>query len=558
VFATRIVIRTGSVAAVVLASTVVPTAVGASTAVPPRDSHAFAARHHLPALAELASTAKAKTTKVSGFRTTPVSMRLGGEVAATVTVTPRAARTVSLQYQRNGRGAFRTLSRSRTSKTGQLEVRIRPPAAGAWRVRLVVAPTARAAAFTSRARTVRVTGVAATTQLSGFDATPAALVIGSTLAPSVTAAPAGTRTVELQTKKPGAAAFVVAVRGKSTAAGAFTTIFTPSVVGVWQYRLVVRASPTAKAGTTAARPVTVSAVPAAAPPPAPPVASLLGEFGESPLSASVGFEIGFDAGRSGPGTGNPVLTAVLDFGDGSAAQPFSGDPLTWKAAHTYGAVGGATARLIVRNAAGGSAVAFLSVAVFPPPTLSLRAPATAVANTQVQIDFSFFPPPGTRMAGLLVVYSDGESLLAETWAGPFVHVFHNPGPAFVDLIMCDDANGCAFASVDIDITPDQTTAALSAVPSGGAVNSPIFFDVSKSRARSGTTLTSEVLTTSDGTTLTLTPTQIGVGANIAFTTPGQKTVTLTVTDSVQVVANATTTVTITAATARAGSRSSLN
>jgi hypothetical protein len=52
-----------------------------------------------------------------------------------------------------------------------------------------------------------------------------------------------------------------------------------------------------------------------------------------------------------------------------------------------------------------------------------------------------------------------------------------------------------------------------------------------SYAGPGTEVAAEVLSADDGTTVSLTPEEFGVGADMTFPTEGRKTVTLTVTDS---------------------------
>lgn len=456
---------------------------------------------------------------------------------------------MALQYQRDGSGPFRTLTRGQTDQSGRFEVRINPPSRATWKVRLVIPKTAKATAFTSKARTVRVKGVATSTRVAGFDATTTAIALGASLAPSATISPHGIRTVELQTKRPGGTSFAVTTRGRSSATGAFATVFKPAAAGTWTYRFVVRANATAKAATTAVRTVTVAA-PAPAPAPAPvpvpvpptpavvpPVASL---FGESPmgdwratsLRATVDTEIGFDASSSGPGSGSPIQAAVLDFGDGTVPLSFTGDPNDWWTYHAYPAAGSATAKLTVVNTAGASASATVPVTIFDQPTITQTEPFPAIAKSPADLPIaSAIDLAGASTINFLIDFLDGTPV---AHGGPLpasvTHTFDQPGLQSIEVDLCTDANFCGYGFLDVQVEPDKTTAWLT-IGTVTKVGTPHPFSIVGSYAGPGATLTSAVLTSDDGVTPPVTVPPGSDSAYITFTTEGGRLVTLTVTDS---------------------------
>ena len=479
-------------------------------------------------------------TRLSGFGTSPVTMRLGGEISRTVTVTPRGVRRVALQYQRNGSGPFRTLTRGQTDQSGRYEVRIHPPSRATWKVRVVIPRTAKATAFRSKVRTVRVKGVATNTRIAGFDATPAAIALGASLAPSATISPRGLRTVELQTKRPGGTSFAVTTRGRSSATGAFATVFKPAAAGTWTYRLVVRANATDKAAATAVRTITVSAPVAAPPPPSPavvpPVAALFGEspmgdFRETSLRATVDAEVGFDASGSGPGSGSPIQAAVLDFGDGTTPLSFTGDPSNWQAFHAYPTAGSATANLTVLNTAGGSASATVQVRIFDQPTITQINPFPAIAKSPADVPIEIDIPAGTAVINFVIDFLDDSPVITGgSLPASVTHTFDQPGLQSIEVDLCTDANFCGFGFLDVQVEPDKTTAWLT-ISTVTKVGTPLPFNIVGSYAGPGATLTSAVLTSDDGVTPPVTVPPGSDGASITFTTEGGRLVTLTVTDS---------------------------
>jgi hypothetical protein len=195
-------------------------------------------------------------TRLSGFSKARATVRVGGEVTNTVTVLPRAARTVTGQSKRASTTRFTKASGGKASPQGQFEARLTPHAAGVWEFRLVVTATSRAKALVSPIRTVTASGKASTTSINGFASASARVTVGGVVHNVVTVLPKASRTVEVQTRQAGAKAFVVATTGKSSSSGVFGAVYRPTHAGVWQYRLVVRASRTARSATSPPRSVT--------------------------------------------------------------------------------------------------------------------------------------------------------------------------------------------------------------------------------------------------------------------------------------------------------------
>ncbi len=117
----------------------------------------------------------------------------------------------------------------------------------------LLAPTAAVSATAAATPTI---SVVATTKIVGFVSTPVTITVGRTVTDDVVVLPRASRLVQVQVRRAGARTFVkTAQSGRSSKAGAFRAIYRPTA-GVWQYRLVVLASTTARSATSPIRTVT--------------------------------------------------------------------------------------------------------------------------------------------------------------------------------------------------------------------------------------------------------------------------------------------------------------
>jgi PKD domain len=210
----------------------------------------------------------ASSTQLSGFDTSRTSVRVGGAVWDNVTVLPRSARTVAVQYRRAGAARYTTASTGRSSAGGLFAARMRPLSAGLWKFRLVVAAAPGADRMVSPVRTIRASGKAASVTLRGFRSTPVTTAVGQAVVDSVTVLPSAHRTVRVQARRPGTRDFSTVSTGSSSSAGVYRAVYRPTSDGVWVYRLLVRASTTSRRAVSPARIVTVT-TPTSTPTPTP-------------------------------------------------------------------------------------------------------------------------------------------------------------------------------------------------------------------------------------------------------------------------------------------------
>jgi hypothetical protein len=428
------------------------------------------------AFAAESSGAKVPTTatRLSGFVKTHASVRVGGELLDAVTVLPRSARTVTVQYRRAGASRFTNSYAVKTSAGGRFDAALKPRAAGVWEFRLVVAATSRADRLVSPVRTVHAAGAAATTKLEGVDSTPASVIVGATVTDVVTVLPRSRRTVQVQARRPGAVSFETMTTGTTSVAGAFTAVYRPSTAGVWAYRLLVPASTTARTAVSPTRTVTVtqpSPTPTPNPTPAPTptsgtvpapttaVLSLNGSTGSTAMQ-TVNLSEAFDVTGTHAGPGLSLLSGSLDYGD-NAKDTFSGDPALWiPTDHQYTGLGPVTATLTVVDSAFVKVSTHILITVYDEPTATIDPvgsfekgkPVVVHLTTTTPADTSFVDYDTFTVNGFTPSVTDDyvEGLGNAPTTRTFT--FATAGTYTIWLDVSNNAGGFASYSVPVTIT----------------------------------------------------------------------------------------------------------
>ena len=451
-------------------------------------------------------------TRLLGFNQAPATVRVGGQLADAVAVLPKAARTVYVQYRRAGTTRFTTSYSQRTSAQGSLTAYLMPPAAGTWQFRLVVVATTRAKALVSPSRTVKASGIAKITKILGFASTPATITVGAIVRDAVSVWPRASRTVEVQARRAGTATWVkTSMSGTSSAVGSFMAIYRPAP-GVWQYRLMVRASTTARTAVSPPRTVTARPSPGIRPPgtPIPPDTTAPGPV--TALIAGVASDSSITLNWANPNdldfTGVTIRRLV---GDVAPATATDGTAVTFPASATATSFTdtGLTALTLYSyalfahdNAANYAAavnVTGWTTATPPGPTaavLSISRPS-GVATTKLTVGARFdfdasrsYAGPGKTFSTATLDYGDStppETFTGDSWNWVRSHSYSTTGPRTVTLTVTDSA-GVTVSDVLTVTVFDAPTAKL--VSNGPAqVGAPVRFDLTLSTP-AGTDFTS--------------------------------------------------------------------
>ena len=184
-----------------------------------------------------------------------------------------------------------------------------------------------------------------------------------------------------------------------------------------------------------------------------------------------GFTSLFDVSGSLAGSGATLVSALLNYGDGTAPVSFSGDPATWSSDHGFATVGDKAVTVVVTNSAGATATDAVTVTVYPSPTATIKVVGPVVLGQPVTFDVTSLTPAGT-------VFTDSDFCFDGT-AGPIwdhrngvpptttTHTFTAPGTYDAEFYVYNDADGWALASVEVtvdtvDTTPPAPVTALTA------------------------------------------------------------------------------------------------
>ncbi len=226
------------------------------------------------------SVRSAAATALAGLPARAVAMRVGGELSMSLSVRPAAVRTLRLQYRLGSRGRIVTGSPVRTTAAGVGRLRFVPPRAGAWRIRVVVAPGAGAKAALSTWRVVNATGRAGATAVTTPAALPATVPAGALLGLTASVKPSRPRAAELWVQAAGRAAYTLVATTSSTSKGSLSFRPRPGAVGLWRFKVYVRPSLTLRGAWSGVRAVVVSTPPDVHAP--GPVTSLAANTDEGP------------------------------------------------------------------------------------------------------------------------------------------------------------------------------------------------------------------------------------------------------------------------------------
>jgi PKD repeat protein len=320
--------------------------------------------------------------------------------------------------------------------------------------------------------------------------------------------------------------------GTSSAAGNFTATYRPGA-GVWQYRLVVRASTTARTAVSSTRTITATLPPDTTAP--GPVTTLV-------VSAVTDSRI--KLGWTNPGDVDFAGVTIRRLvGDVAPATITEGTSVAVPASPTstsftdtgLSAVTQYSYAIFARDRAGNSAAAVKVVgwtAEHPPgPTAAVLSisPHNGAATTKLTVDGSFefdaslsYPSPGQTLSTATLDYGDGtaaEALTGDSWSWVGSHAYHATGPKVVTLTVTDSAGVTVSDVVGVTVYGAPTAKIVATRPA--QVDVPVTFDLTWSTP-AGTSLTDYGLTVTgnSGTKAYDGAAPVPATKEVTFTRPG--------------------------------------
>ena len=527
--------------------------------------------------AALGTSASRSTARVAGFDTSRVTVRVGGAVWSSITVLPRAARTVTVQYRRAGAARFVTASSGRSSAQGAYDAELMPPSAGVWQFRVVLPATAQARTIVSSTRVVVAAGSAAVTRVRGYDSSARTIVLGEAVADTVSLRPKAPRTVCVQARGPGARDFVTVSVGRAGSAGGFRAVYRPATAGVWAYRLLVRAGATARRVVTPARLLTVSAPTSTTPGATPPVTQTppATPTDSTPPGPVTGLVVASSSSAavhlswSNPADGD-FAGVMVRRSQGSTAPASTTDGAlvvtTTKSATTYVDTGLASSTayaysLFALDTAGNVSARAVGTATTGAPTVAVLEVngSTGPTAKETRNNSQAYDIAGSHAAlGQILVlgtldYGDGSPAVhlngdPALWDLP-AHAYADLGHKTVTWTVTDSAGATVSTHIDIDVLPEPTATIAPSVPGLVPAHAPITFNVTSSLAGASATSYDFFSTKLDSSLVAgsvfAVPGPPAPGAlTLTFDTPGSYQVELDVLTDAGGEATATTTVTV--------------
>jgi PKD repeat protein len=227
----------------------------------------------------------------------------------------------------------------------------------------------------------------------------------------------------------------------------------------------------------------------------------------------------------GTATGvSPITRVVMDWGDGSPAQTFNGQPTA--VSHTFSGAGSFLVRATATDSFGDVSTATTAVTVTaqPRPTVTISASANPTAGTATTFTIAATAPTGATITSVRVDFGDGTSVVLPGNTTSVQHPYATGGTYTVTAIATDSNGNSGSASTVIVVTGSGVTASFTVSPASGNTSTTFNFNAQDSSSPSG--IASYVWDFGDNTSP-----GTGVSTTHKYNTSGTFTVRLTVTDN---------------------------
>lgn len=251
----------------------------------------------------------------------------------------------------------------------------------------------------------------------------------------------------------------------------------------------------------------------------------------TPASPTAGQTVTFPLTYSAA-TATPVARVVMDFGDGSAAQTFTGQPSA--VSHTYSAAGSFLVRATATDTFGdvSTTTASVTVGVRPQPTVTISASPAAPAVGAV-VTFTITPAVPTSSSATIqsisVDFGDGQNVTLGVSTGTTTvqHVYQTAGTYTATAIVRDSA-GISGSGATTLVVGQRPQLAVTVTSSANPTPNTTTFTIAAT-ASTGASINSITVDFGDGSRVTLQ----GNATSVAhvYAASGTYTVVVTATDS---------------------------
>jgi PKD repeat protein len=264
----------------------------------------------------------------------------------------------------------------------------------------------------------------------------------------------------------------------------------------------------------------------------------------TPATPTVGQTV--SVGLTYPSTtgGSPITRVIVDWGDGSPAQTYSGQPSG--VSHAYSAAGSYLVRITGVDSFGDTSTASASITVTnrPQPTVAVSAPDNATAGTATKITIAATPPTGTTIQSITVDFGDTTSQTFQGNVTSVQHVYAANGSYTISAIATDSNGGTGSGSTGIVVGGGTATTAEFSVSPSSSPTHPATISVNGSTSTSPSPITNYAWDFGDPLGVNNSVSGASANASHNYLNAGTYTITLTTTDSAGRTASKQHTVTI--------------
>jgi hypothetical protein len=190
------------------------------------------------------------------------------------------------------------------------------------------------------------------------------------------------------------------------------------------------------------------------------VLSVNSSHGLTATTSVGGYTALFDVSASLAGSGATLVSAVLDYGDGTPVERFSGDPATWSSVHGFTTVGDKAVTVVVTNSAGATATDGVTVSVYPMPTATIKVLGPVVLNQPVTFELTSSTSAGTVFTDYDFCFDGTTGAIWDRQSGvpptTTTHTFTTEGTYDAEFYVYNNADGWALASVVVRVDATAT------------------------------------------------------------------------------------------------------
>ena len=233
-----------------------------------------------------------------------------------------------------------------------------------------------------------------------------------------------------------------------------------------------------------------------------------------------------------PTAGNAITSIVVDFGDGSAKQTFSGNTTSVQRVYTASGTFTVTATATDSSTATGSASMVVLVSAKPQLAVTISsATTTPTVGTVTSFTIGATASTGSAITSINIDFGDGTAQTLQGNATSVQRTYTAAGTYIVKATATDASGATGSASMVVTVAARPQLAVTVTAPTGtnAVANSPATFTLAAAASTTSASIVSIVVDFGNGSSTTITGNATSIATT--YTAAGTYTVTATATDT---------------------------